>query len=247
MQNKGAWKTYVIAFLITLFLFLTAFYLSNFFNNKKIEELRNIENTIAVDILSSETQFDLLEELSCGNVNDTILSQELNELASKIEFSERENIASDEEIKSLKKYYSLLQIKDYLLMKKAEDKCDLQVTSIIYFYSNQDCDDCTKQGYILTDIRQNYPNVRVYAFDYNLDLSALKALITIYKVVESDSLPALVINGEVSYGLQKFEDIQAIVPDVFVINELEENEKLMSDEADTESSASDTDTSNPAN
>ena len=132
-------------------------------------------------------------------------------------------------------------------MKKAEDKCDLQVTSIIYFYSNQDCDDCTKQGYILTDIRQNYPNVRVYAFDYNLDLSALKALITIYKVVESDSLPALVINGEVSYGLQKFEDIQAIVPDVFVINELEENEKLMSDEADTESSASDTDTSNPAN
>lgn len=224
-EQRGAWKTYLIAFLITVFLFLTAFYLSNFFNNKKIEEIRNIENTIAVDILSSETQFDLLEELSCGNVNDTILSQELNDLAAKIEFGEKESIASDAEIKSLKKYYSLLQIKDYLLMKKAEDKCDLKVTSIIYFYSNleEECDDCDKQGYILTDIRQNYPEVRVYAFDYNLDLSALKALITIYKVKEPERLPALIVNGKVYYGLQEFEDIQAIVPDVFIVPEESED------------------------
>lgn len=220
MDRKSEWKKYLIAFVITAFLFLTAFYLSNFFSNKKIEEIRNIENTIAIDILSSETQFDLLEELSCGNVNDSILSQELNDLAAKIEYSEEQGIGSDAERASLKKYYSLLQIKDFLLMKKAEDKCGFQTTSIVYFYSNKvDCKDCEKQGYILTDIRQDYPNVRVYAFDYNLDLSALKALITIYKVKEPERLPALVINGEVYYGLQQFEDIQAIVPDVFIVPE----------------------------
>lgn len=223
MNNKRSEGVkYVIAFVITAFLFLTAFYLSNFFNNKKIEEIRNIENTIAIDILSSETQFDLLEELSCGNVNDSILSQELNDLAAKIEFSENQELGSDAERESLRKYYSLLQIKDYLLMKKAEDKCGLKTTNIIYFYSNKiDCEDCEKQGYILTDIRQDYPDVRVYAFDYNLDLSALKALITIYKVKEPERLPALVINGEVYYGLQQFEDIQAIVPDVFIVPEEE--------------------------
>ena len=219
-SNKGEWKRYLAAFFITAFLFGSAFYLSNFFNNKKIEEIRRIENTIAIDILSSETQFDLLEELSCGNVNDSILSQELNDLASKIEFSEDQSLGSTEERASLRKYYSLLQIKDYLLMKKAEDKCDLDVTSIIYFYSNKiDCRGCENQGYILTDIRQNYPNVRVYAFDYNLDLSALKALITIYKVKEPERLPALIVNGKVYYGLQEFEDIQAIVPDVFIVPE----------------------------
>ncbi len=218
--RKNEWRKYVVAFVITVFLFMTAFYLSNFFNNKKIEEIRSIENSIAIDILSSETQFDLLEELSCGNVDDSILSQELNELASKIEFSEEQGIGSVEERASLRKYYSLLQIKDYLLMKKAEDKCDFKTTSIIYFYSNKDdCHDCEKQGYILTDIRQNYPNVRVYAFDYNLDLSALKALITIYKVREPERLPALVVNGKVYYGLQEFEDIQAIAPEVFVVPE----------------------------
>lgn len=219
MQNRGDWKRYVIAFFITAFLFLTAFYLSNFFSNKKIEEIRNIENSISVDILSSETQYDLLSELSCNNVDDSILSQELNDLAAKIEFSEEQGIGSDSEIQGLKKYYSLLQIKDYLLMKKAEEKCNIKITSIIYFYSNKGCDDCQKQGYILTDVRQNYPNVRVYAFDYDLDLSALKALIAIYKVKEPEKLPALIINNKVYYGLQQFEDIQKIVPDVFVVED----------------------------
>lgn len=218
INKNNEWKRYVIAFFITALVFASAFYLSNFFNEKKIEEIRSIENTIAIDILSSETQFDLLEELSCGNVNDSILSQELNELAAKIEFSENQGIGSDEERLSLKKYYSLLQIKDYLLMKKAEDKCDFKTTSIIYFYSNKvDCDDCEKQGYILTDIRQNYPNVRVYAFDYNLDLSAMTALKSIYKVNEPERLPALIVNGKVYYGLQEFEDIQKIAPTVFVV------------------------------
>lgn len=237
MDNKQNtdWKRYVVAFFITALVFASAFYLSNFFNQKKIEEIRSIENSIGIDILSSETQFDLLEELSCGNVNDSILSQQLNELASKIEFSEEQGIGSDEDRASLRKYYSLFQIKDYLLMRKAEDKCGLKTTNIIYFYSNaDDCDDCEKQGYILTDIRQDYPDVRVYSFDYNLDLSALKALITIYKVNRPEALPALVVNGKVYYGLQEFEDIQAIVPDVFIVPEDGVSDKEVNDKAKIE-------------
>jgi hypothetical protein len=220
MNTKREWKRYVAAFFITAFLFGSAFYLSNFFNKKKIEEIRSIQDSISVDILSSETQYNLLSELSCANVDDSLLSQELNELATKIEYGEENNIGSKEELLSLRKYYSLLQIKDYLLMKKTQEKCDLKVTSIIYFYSNKDvCSDCEKQGYILTDIRQNYPNVRVYAFDYNLDLSALSALKSIYKIREPERLPALIVNGKVYYGLQEFEDIQSIAPTVFVVED----------------------------
>jgi hypothetical protein len=217
-ENKD-WKRYVIAFLITAFLFLTAFYLSNYFNNKKIDQIRSIENSISIDILSSETQFNLLQEFSCGNVDDSILSEELNDLASKIEYGEENSIASKEELLSLRKYYSLLQIKDYLLMKEAEDKCHLKITSIIYFYSNNECVDCEKQGYILTDIRQKYPNVRVYSFDYNLDLSAIDALKRIYKLPDENGLPALVINGKTYKGLHTIDDIRDIVPGVFVLSD----------------------------
>lgn len=221
MQEKNTeWKRYLIAFFITAFLFLTAFYLSNYFNNKKIDQIRSIENSISVDILSSETQYNLLSELSCNNVDDSILSKELNDLAGKIEYGEEQSIGSKEELLSLKKYYSLLQIKDFLLMQKAEEKCNLKVTSIIYFYSNKDnCSDCEKQGFILTDIRQNYPNVRVYSFDYNLDLSAISALKSIYKINSEAELPALVVNGKAYYGLQTIEAIRTIAPGVFTLPE----------------------------
>lgn len=234
MKSNNDWRRFLAAFFITAFLFAMAFFLSNFFNSRKIQEIRSIQDSIAVDILSSETQYNLLSELSCNNVDDSLLSKELNELASKIEYGEQNSIGSKSELLSLRKYYSLLQIKDYLLMKKAEEKCGFKTTNIIYFYSNkEDCGGCEKQGYILTDIRQNYPNVRVYAFDYNLDLSALTALKTIYKVKDADKLPALVINGKVYYGLQEFEDIQKIAPTVFVVPE--ENASSTKSTIDTKS------------
>ena len=236
MENKNNkdWKRYLAAFLITGLLFLTAFYLSNFFNNKKIEQIRSIENSIAIDILSSETQFNLLEEFSCGNIDDSILSEELSDLASKIEYSEENNIGSKGELIGLRKYYSLLQIKDYLLMRKAETKCNLKITSILYFYSNEKCADCRKQGFTLTDIRQNYPNVRVYSFDYNLDLSAIKALKRVYKIAdEGAQLPALVINGKTYEGFQSIEAIREIAPGVFILPDADENSSTSSSTAST--------------
>jgi hypothetical protein len=54
--------------------------------------------------------------------------------------------------------------------------------------------------------------LRVYSFDYNLDLSAIKAMIAIYKV--EDNLPALVINGEVHNGFKTIEEIEEMVPEL---------------------------------
>ena len=45
--------------------------LSNYFGNKKIDQLKTIQDKISIDILSSETQFSLLSELSCKNISDS--------------------------------------------------------------------------------------------------------------------------------------------------------------------------------
>jgi len=60
--------------------FCTAIYLSNYFGNKKIDQLKSIQDKISIDILSSETQFSLLSELSCKNISDSVFSSELGEL-----------------------------------------------------------------------------------------------------------------------------------------------------------------------
>jgi hypothetical protein len=112
---------------------------------------------------------------------------------------------------TLKKFYSLLQIKDYILMKKIAEKCGDKPRSILYFYSATSCDDCRKQGYVLTSLREENPGVRVYSFDYNLDINALKSLINIHSI-NGKNLPAVVINETTHEGFQSFENLKKLIP-----------------------------------
>lgn len=206
------WKKYTYTFVITAVIFVTAIFLSNYFSQRKINEIKNIESRIAVDILASETQFSLLSELSCKDISNEFLSKELAALGDKLSYTEQNRGSDDTEVLNLKKYYSLLQIKDFLLMQKIKERCGGKTLSLIYFYSNveNECGDCQKEGFVLTRLREEYPELRVYSFDYNLDLSALETLISIYNI--KDEQPVLLINDKVYYGFKSIEEIKEIIP-----------------------------------
>jgi len=210
-----SWKKYAYTFLITAVIFITAIYLSNYFSQKKINEIKNIESRIAVDILASETQFSLLSELSCRDIGSSFLSKELATLGDKLAYTEQNRGSDDAEVLNLKKYYSLLQIKDFLLMQKIKERCGSNQAnnglSIMYFYSNEgDCADCEKEGFVLTKLRSDYPELRVYSFDYNLDLSALQTLVSVYNI--ENKLPAILINDKVYYGFKSIDDMKVALP-----------------------------------
>ncbi len=214
MVNTGRarWGNYAVAFVITALIFATALYASNYFNHRRIADIRATQDTISTDILSLETQFDLLQESSCQDITEsTTLTSELTSLGNRLSYMEAQGTHNQEEVTRLKRLYSLLEIKDYLLMKQVATKCDLKPIFILYFYSNKgDCTECEKQGYVLTSLSESYPQLRIYSFDYNLDVSALQTLISIDNV--GSTLPALLINGKASYGFQSVEDIGKILP-----------------------------------
>ncbi len=204
-------KKYLLVLAITCAVFLTGFLASNYLNDAKINSIQDTENQISLDILSSEAQYQLLEQSSCDIVTGSILTDELNTLADKLSYAESQEGFNSADVKSLKENYSLLEIKDYLLMQQIYQKCNASPTSILYFYSNKgDCPDCTDQGYVLTALRQEYPELRVYAFDYNLGLGAVNTLITLYHI--PSVLPALVMNGRVYDGFQNIDQIKAALP-----------------------------------
>ncbi len=209
-------KKYIYSFVITVIIFATAIYLSNYFGQKKLAEIRSIQDKIAIDILSSETQFSLLEESLCKDVGVGSLSTELGNLENKLTYTENERGAKDPEVQTLKRYYSLLEIKDYLLMNRISEKCKKTPLSIIYFYSTDDsCPDCQREGFVLTKLRETYPELRIYSFDYNLDISAVKTLISIKKV--KGELPAIVIKDKTSYGFQSIEDLEKAMPELQIL------------------------------
>lgn len=207
-------KKYIFTFIITFAIFATSFFASSFFSNKRVESVKSIQDTIAIDILSSETQFDLLKEVSCGNVSENFLSLQLTALGDKLSHAENERGSKDEDIVYLKKYYSLLQIKDYILSKKLVEKCgsEKEPVFIIYFYSNMgDCPECQREGFVLTRLKEKYPELRVYSFDYHLDLAAIESLKTIYRV--TSSLPSVVIEDKTYVGFKSLEELERLLPD----------------------------------
>ncbi|HEY0221100.1 MAG TPA: hypothetical protein VGC58_02660 [Candidatus Paceibacterota bacterium] len=213
MESDINWRKYIFSFLITAIIFATAIFLSNYFANKKLAEIRNIQDKIAIDILSSETQFSLLEESSCKDLGTGSLSTELGTLEDKLAYTENQRGHDDPEVLTLKRYYSLLEIKDYLLMNKINEKCKKTPVSILYFYStDESCSDCEREGYVLTHLRETYPELRVYSFDYNIDLSAVKTLISVNKL--KNELPAVVIQDKVYYGFQSVEDLEKVMPEL---------------------------------
>jgi hypothetical protein len=199
-------------------IFFGILYISNIFTSKRIEEVRSIEDKISLDLLSSETQFALLKDSSCKAIDhSTAFSEELNNLTQKLSYME-ENLGVDNtEVISLQKYYSLLQIKDYLLVNQVKEKCSVKPITIIYFYSNKDgeCDDCVKEGYVLSKLRDDFPELRIYSFDYNLDLSAVKTMVSIQGV--RNKLPALIIRDEPYYGFKSAGDLESIIPELKMI------------------------------
>ena len=207
---KKDWKKYIYAFLITSVIFATAAFLGNYFSDKKLEALKATENQISVDILSSETQFAILGEASCADAENSTLSQELDSLGDKLNYSQENFGADNADFIGLKKYYSLLEIKNYLLLKKLTD-CPKPPIIILYFYSSN-CPDCDKEGYVLTDLKDRYPDLLVYSFDYNLDVSALKTLADVHGV--GKTLPALIIKNKLYSGFQTADDIKALLPEL---------------------------------
>lgn len=203
----------LIALGITVLLFGTVLWSVNYLNDARIRELGVIEDKIAIDTLSLETQFDLLAEAPCKDISEgSVLSTELNDLADRLSYTEERLGSENEEVLKLKRQYTLLEIKDYLLMKRLAKECkNLKPVFVLYFYSNAgDCADCAQAGYALSYLRQTYPQLRVYSFDYNLDLGALKTLRAVLGIKEP--LPAYVINGKNVNGLTSLKDLEAKLP-----------------------------------
>lgn len=195
------WRKYGLVFLISAAIFTLALLASDRLYRARLSEVESIERRITLNLLSSEVQFALLSgSASCTTGASPILAGEMNSLASRLEFMEEERGTDDPEVATLKAQYSLLEIKDILLVRELVERCAAKTHTIVYFYSNSNgvCEDCERQGYVLSALRHDHPDLKVYSFDYDLDLGAVQTLKQIYGVREA--LPALVIDGKTVFG-----------------------------------------------
>lgn len=204
----------LLALAITVAIIGTIVAAINQLDRQRIAELDAIQSQLATDTLSVETQFALLENAPCADLTaGTDLTSEVSSLGDRLGIAESRLGNDNPEVLRLKKQYTLLQIRDYILTQRIADTCDIEPVTALYFYSNEAgaCESCDRASYALSYLRQTYPGLRVYSFDYNLDLGALKTLIAVEKIDER--FPAFVIEGERSYGFEDLETFEERFPE----------------------------------
>ncbi len=210
-----SFKRYIIVFIITGCIFAFTFWLSNQLSISKVREVRDLEDQIALNVLSTETRYSLLQNSSCShlstnNTNDIGLNAELTDITHRVKFMAGQLGYDDPKVVSLKKYYTLLQIKDYLLTKELYNRCGTHIVSILYLYQ-ESCEECVKQSIILDELSKRYPEIRVYWIDKDLQTPALDTLISILRIQKT---PSIVIKDKVYDSLQTIADIESYIPQI---------------------------------
>ncbi len=227
-------QKYILTFCFTVIIFAFGFFVSDYINDKRFSEIDTMKQGFQIQVLGLETQLDHFKDILCADIGDDILTHELHLIGEKLQFMAN-NLGKDHpEVIHLKKYYSLLQIRHYQLSKQLSQRCDLGLVHILYFYADQeDCPDCKKQGPVLSFLRREYPLLRIYSFDYNLDLMALNLIrpLSPKLALESDSkpisesdseplisaqeynLPVIVIEGKPFWGFRDVQGMRKILPE----------------------------------
>lgn len=206
-------RNVLIALGITAVIILTVAIALNYFNRARIAELNAIEDQLSIDTLSLDTQFSLLASAPCSAASEgTVLTKELHDLGDRLSYTEGQLGTNDAQVIRLKLQYTLLEIRDYLVTRQLAAACGTHPVTVLYFYSNVpgECTECDRASIALSYLREQYPNLRVYSFDYHLNLGALTTLISLNKL--EPRFPAFVIGDTTSYGFTDLKTLEGEFP-----------------------------------
>ncbi len=195
-------------FITTTFIFAVGIFFGNVISNSQLDRISNLQQDLRTQTLSLELQYALASQEPCNLTNLDIIGDELYDMSELLANMEGSLGKLNSDVLSLKEYYSLLEIKHWLFLEKISKECKLEMPIILYFYSNLgDCEECERQGYILTYLKRSEENLNVFSFDANIDNSVLNGLKEIHGA-KNMKLPILIINGKVYSGFMELEEIR---------------------------------------
>lgn len=200
---------YVAVFSLATLIFISGLIVGQIIAEIRLKDFIAASADLKTSLLAMDTHEKIAEEYLC-DVDIFQLTEEKAELGRHLAFLEEKYGRKDRRVLALKKEYSLLSIRQWLLMRKYKEQCYEDLTIILFFYSNErNVSDSELQGSILDYIYHSHPEkVVIYAFDYDLDLEAINTLEEIYGIKQ---VPSIVVNQKVYAGLTKSETIEKLL------------------------------------
>lgn len=202
--RKISVSLYLAALLISAIIFAAGIFLGKALERGNLDSIS--ANVDAANIRASSLEIIYLAGDSpefCPVYREELSSidAQTEQLGYMLSYIEDQKGASDP---ALKKKYFMLEATAFLLSQKVSEKCGVNYSTILYFYSNSNCTDCNAQGRELLEAKKKLgEKVRIYSFDGDLGSSIANALKSKYGV---RSYPSIAINGKNATGGFKDKD-----------------------------------------
>ncbi len=215
IKRSFSWKLFAVAFVISGLLFalgvLLGLQISQQANAQMLFELEALQSQTRELELFSLLQADSLEGNAskfCSHFHEQLgkFGDETAKFGVRLEALEKKRGADDPLTKKLRADYSVMEIRDFLLIKQLNSKCEKRIPAVIYFYTNIQCPACTQQGLVLRELKRIRPDVQIYQLNSDLDTPVIGSIIAIYEIKE---YPSLLVGGAVLGGFQPKDEILA--------------------------------------
>lgn len=219
VKRKISKSRYFLAFLITLAVFILGLLFGLVIESKRIQlvELQYQQQNLDFNSLQLQYQFvDLFgEEKNCEALKKTFEEsiENLENTRNRLESYLQDSSLNKDEFNSLKREYTLAQIRFWLLTRKTKDICGLEHAVIFYFYADDSqCSQCADQAYVLTHLKNKLGALLLnFAFDAQFEEEPLITILK--KIYDIRQYPALIIEGKKFEGFIPQETIlQEICP-----------------------------------
>lgn len=202
-------RVFVIALLITIFLFGTLVFLNSLMDDKRetfietsMKDVVNNANELQTMLLMGDVYG---EKMTC-----LIFSEKLKKLDTSIWTLglkiDEYRLASEDFLENpwyldQKTIFNQQEVLYLSLLKKSKQKCGFTTPIVLFFYQNsEDCRKCDDQSFVLGDInRKAGTEVSIFSFDLDRNLTTVNLLKEFYGIGE---LPCIVIEDRKYCGMQ---------------------------------------------
>lgn len=206
---------YVAAFSLATLIFIAGIFLGSYIAQTGLIFLKESQEDLRAQLLGLDLRDRLIAFQDVCEVSLEDIWEDKIELGNRVDTLEKRLGELNPEVLRQKELYQLLEIQTWLILKEKKEKCGGDYSIILFFYTNEkkdpkgNLDLSENQGIILNALYKRYPEqISTFAFDINTDNPALNTLKSIYNV---NSVPVLVIDGEVYYGFKNFEQLKEIL------------------------------------
>ena len=207
---------YLVAGIITFLIFSLGLTLGFIIENERYSAVQAVNLEQDVNYLSLQLQYLYLTSNqannTCAIISPTLKAaiRDLSDSLSEVISYEEEKETIDDRKSLIMRRYILDNVRYFLLTQQSQERCDIDILTILYFYSPQ-CPSCPTQGTILSYFKELYGE-KVLIFPINLEFRTEEPMVEIlmsqYNITK---YPSLVIKGQKYEGVLTKEELQEII------------------------------------